>query len=153
MENTRKTIEQIPKDNLDWKPHDKSMAFVGLATHIANLPSWAVLAIQRDSFDIAPPGVNRPRLDPVSTVEEALALFDKNVTDAKSALSNASDETLLSPWSLLSSGKPIFTMPRIAVIRSMVLNHIIHHRAQLGVYLRLNDLAVPGMYGPTADEV
>jgi uncharacterized damage-inducible protein DinB len=152
MENTRKSLERVPKDNLDWRPHEKSMAFVGLATHMANLPSWAVLAIERDSFDIAPPGGEPPRVDPVSSIEEALAVFDKNVSDARSAISSASDETLLSSWSLLSGGKTVLTMPRIAVIRSMVMNHMIHHRAQLGVYLRLNDLAVPGMYGPTADE-
>lgn len=153
MDNTRKSMARIPEDNLDWRPHEKSMAFVGLATHMANLPSWTVLAIRRDSFDIAPQGGDPPRTEPVTSLEEALALFDKNVTEARTALSDASDEVLLSPWSLLSGGKPIFTMPRIAVIRSMVMNHMIHHRAQLGVYLRLNNLAVPALYGPTADEV
>ncbi len=86
------------------------------------------------------------------STEDALATFDKNVADARIAISNADDEHLLSPWSLEAGGKPVFTMPRIGVIRSMVMNHMIHHRAQLGLYLRLNNLAVPAMYGPTADE-
>ena len=152
MGNTRKSLGRIPKNKLDWRPHEKSMAFVGLATHLVNLPSWTVLAIERDSFDIAPQGGEPPRQNPVSSLEDALTAFDKIVADARIAISNADDEHLLSPWSLEAGGKPVFTMPRIAVIRSMVMNHMIHHRAQLGLYLRLNNLVVPAMYGSTADE-
>jgi uncharacterized damage-inducible protein DinB len=151
-ENTRKVIERIPEDKLDWKPHDKSMAFVGLASHLANLPSWTVLTLDQDSFDMAPPGQAPLRQEPVATVQAALDLFDKNVADGRAALEGADDPCLLGPWSLLAHGQTVFKMPRIAVLRSMVLNHMVHHRAQLGVYLRLNDVALPALYGPSADE-
>jgi uncharacterized damage-inducible protein DinB len=152
MANTRKVIERIPNEKLDWKPHDKSMAFVGLATHLSNIPSWTVMTIQQDSFDMAPEGGEPHHVKPVTSVDEALETFDRNVADARAAIEGASDEHLLGEWTFLSGGEVIFSMPRVAVVRSMVLNHVIHHRAQLGLYLRLNDIAVPAVYGPTADE-
>jgi uncharacterized damage-inducible protein DinB len=151
MANVRKTLERIPKDKLDWKPHEKSMAFVGLATHIANMPRWAVVTIDQDSFDMAPGG-EQVREEPVASVEAGLEMFDKNIAAARAAVEAAPDERLLAPWSLLAGGKPVLTMPRIAVLRIMIMNHMIHHRAQLGVYLRLNDIPVPSIYGPSADE-
>ncbi len=150
---TRKTLERIPGDKLHWKPHERSMTFVGLATHLANLPGWTALTVSQSSFDMAPPGGEPFRLDPVESVDEVLTVFDKSVAEARAALAGASDETLFAPWSLLSGGKPIFTMPRVAVVRGFVMNHMIHHRAQLGVYLRLNDVPVPAIYGRSADEV
>jgi uncharacterized damage-inducible protein DinB len=150
--NTRKMLARIPEKRLEWTPHEKSMSFVGLATHLANLPSWAVIAIEQDHFDVAPPDADSPRQSPIASVAEALAMFDKNVADARAAIENTGDERFLTPWSLLAGGNTVFTMPRIAVIRNMVMNHLIHHRAQLGVYLRLNDVPVPAVYGPTADE-
>lgn len=150
--NTRKSIESIPNDKLDWKPHAKSMTFIGMATHLANLPSWTISAIEHDQFDMAPKGEEPPRRDAAESVRAALTEFDKNVALARAAIAGASDDHLLAPWSLLSGGHTVFTMPRIAVVRSMVMNHMIHHRAQLGLYLRLNDIPVPAMYGPTADE-
>lgn len=152
MANTRKCIERVPEDKLNWKPHEKSMSFVEIATHMANLLSWTVLSIEQDSFDMAPPGEDPPRVDPVDSLEGALAMFDKNVSAGRAAIEGASDERLLAPWTLLHGGNEVFKMPRVAVLRSMIMNHMIHHRAQLGVYLRLNDVAVPAMYGPTADE-
>ncbi len=152
MANTRKCLERVPTDKLGWKAHDKSMSLGDIATHLANLPSWTMLTIEQDSFDIAPPGEDPPRVDPVDSLANALAMFDKNVTVARAAIEGASDEHLLAPWALLHGGNEVFKMPRVAVLRSMVMNHIIHHRAQLGVYLRLNDVPVPAMYGPTADE-
>ncbi len=152
MANTRKCIERVPENKLDWKPHDKSMSLVELATHLANLLSWTTLMIEQDSFDMAPPGEDPPRVDPVDSLESALALFDKNVAAARAAIEGASDELLLAPWTLLMGGNEVFKMPRVAVFRSMIMNHMIHHRAQLGVYLRLNNVAVPAMYGPSADE-
>ena len=89
---------------------------------------------------------------PMKTRADVLAFFDKGVAEARAALAGASDESLMKPWSLLSGGKTIFTMPRIAVLRSMIMNHMVHHRGQLTVYLRLNDLPVPALYGPSADE-
>ena len=152
MPNTRKSIERIPEDKLDWKPHEKSWSMGGLATHLANLPSWAVLAISQDAFDMAPPGAPPAKLPQANSVTEALERFDKNVAAARAAIEGASDEHLFKRWSLLSGGNTIMTMPRIAVIRGFVMNHMIHHRAQLGVYLRLNDVPVPSIYGPSADE-
>ena len=108
--------------------------------------------IEQDSFDIAPPGEDPPRVDPAGSLESALAMFDKNVAVAHTAMEGASDELLLAPWTLLMGGNEVFKMPRVGVFRTMIMNHMIHHRAQLGVYLRLNDVAVPAMYGPSADE-
>ena len=152
MANTRKCIERVPEDKLDWKPHDKSMSLREITTHLANLLSWTMLMIDKDSFDIAPPGEDPPRVDPAGSLEAALAMFDKNVAAARAAMEGASDELLLAPWTLLMGGNEVFKMPRVGVFRTMIMNHMIHHRAQLGVYLRLNDVAVPAMYGPTADE-
>ena len=150
--NTRKTLERIPAGKLDWRPHEKSMTFQGLATHISNLPSWTSLMIRDDSFDIAPVGQDPPKAEPVTSVEKALEIFDRNVAAARAAIEGASDEWMFQPWSLLKGGETVFTMPRVAVLRSMVMNHLIHHRAQLAVYLRLNDIPVPALYGPSADE-
>jgi uncharacterized damage-inducible protein DinB len=152
MAGTRKTLERVPDDRLDWKPHPKSTAMRGLATHLSNIPTWASHAVNRDALDIAPPGEPPPRATPINSVEECLQTFDRNVADARAAIASATDEQLLGPWTLLSGGKPVFTLPRIAVLRSFVISHAIHHRAQLGVYLRLNDLPVPSLYGPSADE-
>ena len=152
MVNTRRTLERIPEDKLSWKPHAKSPTMGWLGTHLANLPSWAVMGIQQDSLDLAPGGVPVGPAPPAGSRTEILDTFDKNVAAARAAISGASDQHLLQPWSLLSAGKTIFSMPRLAVLRSFVMNHMIHHRAQLGVYLRLNDVPVPAIYGPSADE-
>lgn len=151
MANTRKTLERIPEDKFDWKPHEKSMTMRGLATHLSNLVSWAVHTIDKDELDAAPGG--QPlRAKSVESVQEALETFDKNVAAARAAISGASDEHLMKPWTLLAGGKTIFTQPRAGVLRGMIMNHTIHHRAQLAVYLRLNDVPVPALYGPSADE-
>lgn len=152
MANTRKTLERVPEGKFDWKPHEKSMAMGGLATHLANIPSWGVIAIEKESFDMAPPGAPPPRMQMARSRREVLELFDKNASAARAAIAGASDEQLKQPWSLLSGGNTVFTLPRIAVLRSMVMSHGIHHRGQLTVYLRLNDIPVPAIYGPSADE-
>jgi uncharacterized damage-inducible protein DinB len=123
-----------------------------LATHIANMTGWAVDVIEKDSFDIAPPGAPPYKEEPAASRQELLALFDKSTTAARAALAGATDEGLAQTWSLLAGGQTILSMPRIACIRSFVMNHTIHHRAQLTVYLRLNDVPVPALYGPSADE-
>jgi len=151
MATTRKTLERVPDDRFAWKPHEKSMAMGALASHLANLPSWVSLAIGAESFDMAPGG-QAVRSPGCNSRQEVLAMFDKNVADARVALNSATDETIVQPWSLLSNGATILTMPKVAVVRNFVLNHSIHHRAQLGVYLRLNDIPVPSVYGPSADE-
>ena len=152
MANTRRTLERIPEDKLSWKPHQKSTTMGGLATHLANIPAWAVNTINDNSFDLSPPGAAPSRIPQANSRTEVLEMFDQNVAAARAAVAASSDEHLLKPWSLLSGGRTIFTLPRIAVVRSMVMSHTIHHRAQLGVYLRLNDVPVPAVYGPSADE-
>ena len=147
MANTRKTLERVPEGKFDWKPHVKSATMGWLATHLAMLPGWAVMTMRSGSFDVGTPGA---AAGPPS--HNALELFDKNVAEARAAITAAKDEQFLEPWSLLNNGQTIFTMPKVAVLRSFVMNHLIHHRAQLGVYLRLNDIPVPSIYGPSADE-
>ena len=151
MANTRKTLERVPDDKFGWKPHEKSSPLGALATHLANLPGWTKVTIGMEEFDMAPGG-EQMKTPECHSASEVLEIFDKNVAEARAALAGASDETLFSNWSLLSNGNKMFSMPRVAVVRSFVLNHIIHHRAQLGVYLRLNDISVPSIYGPSADE-
>ena len=148
----RKTLERVPEDKLGWKPHAKSMTMGGLATHLATLLSWAVTAVGTESLDLAPGGVPMPGPAPVKSRQELLETFDKNVAAARQAIAGAADAHLLKPWTLLHNGRQVLTLPRIAVLRSFVMNHSIHHRAQLGVYLRLNDVPVPSIYGPSADE-
>lgn len=152
MANTRKTLERVPMEKPEWRPHEKSMPMGRLAIHVATLPSWAVETINRDSLDIAPPGGPPYQLPTAKTHEELLALFDESAAKARATIAKASDEHLLKPWSFLVGGKTIFTLPRSAVLRGTVMNHLVHHRAQLGVYLRLNDIPVPAIYGPSADE-
>jgi len=152
MANTRKVLERIPDDKLAWKAHPKSNTIGWNANHLADLPNWLAETIRKPSLDVAPvggPPYVFPKLD---SRKEILDHFDKNVASAREALKSAKDEEMGRPWSLMRAGNVFFTMPRSAVIRSVVLNHIIHHRACLCVYLRLNDIPVPGMYGPSGDE-
>jgi uncharacterized damage-inducible protein DinB len=148
MANTRKSLERVPDGKFDWKPHQKSMTLGGLATHLATINHWVDAIVGQDSFDVA----TAPPQPAVKSRPEILDAFDKNTASARKAIAGAKDDQLMKPWSLLNGKTAIFTMPRIAVLRSFILNHTIHHRAQLGVYLRLNDVAVPSIYGPSADE-
>jgi uncharacterized damage-inducible protein DinB len=149
---TRKTLERIPEDKFDFRPHPKSSSMINLATHITNMVGWGKDTLESDSFDVAPVGAPPYKEEPAKSVAALLAKFDKNLAAFREALANTSDEAMMTNWSLLAGGNPIFTMPRIACIRGMILNHLIHHRAQLGVYLRMNDVPVPALYGPSADE-
>ena len=148
MANTRKSLERIPDAKLDWTPHQKSMSMGKLATHMATLTQWTDAVMNQDSFDVT----NAPPQPPLKSSKEILDAFDKNTALARKAIAGSTDEQLMKPWSLMKDGKAIFTLPRIGVVRSFILNHTIHHRAQLGVYLRLNDIPVPSIYGPSADE-
>lgn len=152
MANTRKTLERVPDNKFSWKPHEKSGSMGWLAGHLANIPGWAVETIKKDSFDMSPGGKPFQPPPPPTTTRELLAMFDKNVADARAALAESSDADLAKPWSFLNNGATVFSMPRGACLRTWVMNHNVHHRAQLGVYLRLNNLAVPSIYGPSADE-
>jgi uncharacterized damage-inducible protein DinB len=152
MASTRKVLERVPEDKMDWKAHPKSHTIGWNAGHLADLPKWAVVTMTQSQLDFAPVGGQRYELPKLSTRKEILDYFDGNVAAARKAIAEAKDEDMMKMWTLLSGGKTIFTMPRAAVLRSMVMNHSIHHRAILCVYLRLNDIPVPGMYGPSGDE-
>lgn len=145
---TRKLLERVPEDQLAWKPHQKSYSLGQLAQHVAQLPSWGPITLNDSETDIAgsgPPQQAASRAD-------LLQQFDGNVAAARAALVSKSDSELMAPWTLKREGHVIFSMPRTSVWRSFVMNHLIHHRAQLGVYLRLKDVPLPSMYGPSADE-
>lgn len=152
MAGARKTLERMPEGKTDWKPHPKSMTLGRLAGHLGEMPVWAAMTLTRDSIDIAPTSGPAMEANIAKSRESNLAYFDKGLAEARAALNNMTDEQFLRPWSLMGGGQVIFTMPKIAVFRSLVMNHLIHHRAQLGVYLRMNDVPVPSLYGPSADE-
>lgn len=152
MATTRKTLERVPESNTDWKPHDKSMSMGRLAGHLAELPSLVPLALERDSMDFRPPGAPPRQPNVMSTRAKLLEDFDKNVAAARGAIAKSSDDDLKKIFTLQAGGKTIFSLPRTAALRSFVMNHVIHHRGQLSVYLRLNNVPVPSIYGPSADE-
>jgi len=152
MKNTRKVLERVDDKQWDWKPHAKSGSVGWLASHVATMPGWITMTLQTQELDYAP--VGGPSFEPpkIENRQQLLAELDKGVAEARASLAKVSDEEILKDWTLLAGGHKIFTMPRVACIRGMVLNHIIHHRAQLTVYYRLLGIPVPGLYGPSADE-
>ena len=152
MQNTRKVLERVPDDKWGWKPHEKSGTVGWYAWHIATLPGWATMTIKTENLDIAPKDGSKMDMPKVENKQQALAQFDKDVAEARAALAGASDQDLMKDWSLLMGGQNMFTMPRVACLRGMVMNHLIHHRAQLTVYYRMLDVPVPGLYGPSGDE-
>jgi uncharacterized damage-inducible protein DinB len=149
MKKARTMLERVPGDTLAWKPHAKSMSLGQLANHVADFPNWAMTCVQVDTLDI--PADFKP-VPPKSTAE-ILQKFDKDLAGARQALGGLKEEQLGAKWTLKFGDQEIFSMPRADVLRLTVMNHMVHHRAQLGVYLRLLDVAVPGMYGPSADEM
>jgi uncharacterized damage-inducible protein DinB len=152
MANTRKILERVPDDKLDWRPHEKSMTVGKLASHLAWFPGWTTGIFQKESVDVAPPGAPQLQLSVANSRKEILEMFDRDLPKARAAIAQASDADLSQMWTLLKGGKTIFSLPRIAALRGMVMNHMIHHRAQLGIYLRLNNIPLPAIYGPSADE-
>jgi uncharacterized damage-inducible protein DinB len=149
MKNTRKLLECVPDGKFDYQPHPKSMALGRLASHVAEMPAWAVMTLDTEVLDL------QPDFKPHVATSRAglLDMFDTSVSQAREKIGAASDEDWQKIWTFKYAGKTIMAMPRSTVMRSTVMNHLIHHRAQLGVYLRLNDVAFPGMYGPSADEM
>jgi uncharacterized damage-inducible protein DinB len=152
MASTRKVLERVPEDKLDWRPHPKSNTIGWNANHLVELPGWGSVILSQNEFDFAPVDGQRYESPKLQTRRELLELFDRNVATIRNAIAGVKDEAMGQMWSLLQGGKPMFTMPRAVVLRSFVLSHMIHHRAILCVYLRLNDIPVPGMYGPSGDE-
>jgi uncharacterized damage-inducible protein DinB len=151
MGTTRRLLERTPEAEFAWKPHEKSMSLGQLAGHIANIPHWCDAILKRSVFDVATAGDDaRPR-QPVS-VTALLSEFDQKVAAARAALSVVGDSEMLAPWTFKHGDREIFTMPRVAAIRSFIMNHLIHHRGQFSVYLRLKNIPLPAIYGPTADE-
>ena len=151
MGTTRRLLERVPAHDFSWKPHDKSMSLGQLAGHIANLPRWCNLILDDTMLDLANIADDRRSREPQS-VDALLNEFDQKTSAARANLVQRLDPELLIPWTLKNEGHEVFTLPRISAIRSFVLNHSIHHRGQLSVYLRLRNVPLPPIYGPTADE-
>ncbi len=148
---TRRLLERVPESDFAWKPHDKSMSLGRLATHISFIPQWTDAIAVSPEFDMTgDPEQIAPRLP--GDRQGILEMFDRNVSAARSRLSGMSDAEFMVLWTFRKAGQTVFSMPRVAALRSFVLNHSIHHRGQLSVYLRLRNVPVPAMYGPSADE-
>ncbi len=149
---TRRYLERVPEGKDDYRPHAKSMTLARLAGHLAEMPNWGTMTITRDELDMHPPGGEPMKGFSSGSSKDLLEFFDRGVADMRAALEAASEGDLGRPWTLKGGDQIYFTLPKAAVLRSFVYSHLIHHRAQLGVYLRLNEIPVPSAYGPTADE-
>ncbi|GAK60591.1 DinB protein [Candidatus Vecturithrix granuli] len=146
---TRKLFERVPDEQFDWQPHQKSMSVRNLTNHIAQIYNWCGYIVNQDELDIATAQFERKM---AGTTQELLALFDENVANAVALLKKQDEQHVLKTWTFRNGAQVMFALPRMAVIRTMVLNHGIHHRGQFSVYLRLLNIPLPPMYGPTADE-
>jgi len=148
---SRRALERTPQGRDDWKPHEKSMPLGRLATLVATMPSWFPLVINRDELDLNPPGGSGYTQRPLQTPAELVQALDEGVAGAREALASTTDDHLLTPWRLLVAGNVVSEDPRHIVVRD-TFAHLAHHRGQLTVYLRLNNVMVPAIYGPSADE-
>lgn len=151
MAATRKVLENVPETKLSWQPHDKSMTLSRLAAHVAEIPGWTEQTLNHDELDIAPPGSEDYTPAETESVATLLQTLDDNAKKGRKIIEATSDETFMKPWTLKKGGESLFTAPRVGVMRRFVMNHLIHHRAQLTVYLRLAGAKVPQTLGPTAD--
>jgi uncharacterized damage-inducible protein DinB len=146
---TRHVLTRTPDTDFSWRPHARSFTLGGLATHLANLPHWGHQILERDKYDLALAG---PRAPELPTRTEVLTLFDRHVAEARRALVGMSDAELQAPWQLTRGEQVLLSVPKMSALRTYLLHHLIHHRGQLTVYLRLQGVPVPPLYGPTADE-
>ncbi len=150
MANTRRMLERVPADHLSFTPHEKSWPLQKLVNHLTDFPMWGTMTLNTDVLDFAQP---MPPAPPVPTTAEGfVAQFDERMVAFKAALANATDEQMMQTWTMKNGDTVIMAMPRVAVMRSMVIGHMIHHRAQLTIYYRMVGVPVPGLYGPSADE-
>lgn len=152
MATTRRVLERVPEDKADWKPHEKSFSLGKLSSHLAFLPYWGVVTLKQPELDFASAPTKETTPAEFTTTEALLASFDEKVRQARAAIESTSDEDFKVKWTLRMGDNVIFSLPRVAVLRAFVFSHIIHHRGQMSVYLRLLDVPVPSIYGPTADE-
>jgi uncharacterized damage-inducible protein DinB len=150
MGGTRRLMERIPPESWAWTPHAKSFTCAGLATHLSRLPHWGRTILGTPQYDITRDG--SPQAPAAASLAEALAAFDANVAAIRGQLQSLSEAELSAPWTLLRDGQVLMTLPRVAAFKTFIINHAIHHRGQLTVYLRLLEVPLPGLYGPTADE-
>ena len=151
MRTTRALLERVPEKEGAWKPHDKSRALGELAAHVANLPGLLPMVVTRTEFDPFDPENRAAMAFHFTTTEALLQRFDANISAARAALAGATDEEMGTTFTFKPGGKTIFALPRIAAVRTLIMNHLIHHRGQLSVYLRERDVPLPSIYGPTAD--
>ncbi|HEX6533601.1 MAG TPA: DinB family protein [Gemmatimonadaceae bacterium] len=152
MAGTRKALERAPATHASWRPHEMSMTLAQLTTHLAEIPRFVPRIVHDDELELYPVGGEPFERKTPLPVESAVAVFDENVREAREALAAATDEQLLRPWTLKVQGRPSFTLPKVAAFRTLTMYHLVHHRGQLSVFLRLLGAPVPGMYGPSADE-
>jgi uncharacterized damage-inducible protein DinB len=150
MSTTRRMLERFPEDKLEWRPHETCMTMARLAGHVAELAGWVIPTIAQDKLEMDPNSYN-PAV--VKSRAETLKQFDETVKAARAAIAGASDEAFMKPWTFVAGGKTVFTMPKIAVYRSFVMNHLIHHRGQLAAFYRIAGVPVPSLYGPSKDEM
>jgi uncharacterized damage-inducible protein DinB len=147
---TRRLLDRLPESAFSWKPHEKSMSLGGLATHLAQIPHWGTSILERESYDLVhdSTGVTAEK----HTRAEVLDAFEKHTAEVRRALVSRSDVELMAPWALRRDGHLLMSLPRLSALRRFLLNHLVHHRGQLSVYLRLQNVPLPPLYGPTADE-
>ena len=146
---TRRLLERVPLADRDWKPHAKSMTLGELARHVSDIPGWVGGIVDKDAFDVEATG---PMKTDFTSTTELLKSFDAGVVKARASLDSKSDAEMMATWSIKKGSKELMTLPKVGVFRTLLLNHLIHHRGQLSVYIRLKDIPVPSIYGPSADE-
>ena len=152
MATTRRLLERVPEADAQWRPHPKSYALGDLAAHIARIPMWGRFVFEQPELDVGAPANAALARASFTTTAELVNRLDANVREARAALATAPDEAMRTKWALKNGGTTVFSLPRAAVFRAFIMSHMIHHRGQLSVYLRLRDVALPSIYGPTADE-
>lgn len=149
MATTRTMLERVPETRAQWTPHAKAWTLGQLASHIGNLPRLGLITMEADELDVSSSGSGKS--PEFASTANLIRTFDENVRRARAAIESASDSDMMEPWTLRNAGKTVWTLPRAAVLRSFILSHMIHHRGQLSIYLRINDVHVPAVYGPSPD--